>query len=108
MSIGQYIADCINRSVHTINSESTGTTNHSVHTMSPKEILKQAEIKAGVNAALVKLPYDPETMNRTMDLPIYNAAIHKPGDKVRIARGKRWEAKIVEELDADGHPMPRF
>ena len=64
-----------------------------------KRVLAQAETKVGV-----KRPYDPETMNRTMDLPVYNSAIHKVGDKVRVKRGKRWTAIVVPSLDADGNP----
>ncbi len=40
------------------------------------------------------------------NLPIYNPAIHKPGDKVLVKRGNRFIPTIVPTLDADGHPMP--
>jgi len=39
-------------------------------------------------------------------LPVYNPAIHKVGDRVRVQRFGRWQEWTVQELDADGHPIP--
>ncbi len=41
----------------------------------------------------------------TTEPPIYNKAIHKPGDRVRVWKGKKLVETIVPELDADGHEM---
>jgi len=38
-------------------------------------------------------------------LPVYNPAIQKTGDRVRVPKAKRWVAIIVPELDADGNIM---
>lgn len=115
-----------NHSVHTTKDETVGTPNRSVHTkdftkdftkaselisnpqVSPDRLKEAREsLKLGEEKAGIKQPYNPETMNRTMDLPIYNAAIHKAGDKVRFQVGKRWFAKIVPEIDGDGNVIGR-
>lgn len=38
-------------------------------------------------------------------LPLYNPAIHKPGDRVRIQKFGRWQTVTIPELDGDGHPI---
>ncbi len=38
--------------------------------------------------------------------PLYNPAIHGPGDTVLLQRGKRMIPTIIPRLDADGNPMP--
>ena len=58
---------------------------------------KIEEYISKVNA--VYKPVNPE------NVPIYNPAVHKTGDTVRVRKGKRLVETVVPELDADGHPM---
>ncbi len=103
MTLGVYLTDCINRSVHTMGSEPVGTTNCSVHTTDKQKLLTELREKI---SKIEKNPYTPETMTLTMSLPAYDPTIHKVGDKVRIQGfGKRWKAIVVPEIDADGHPI---
>lgn len=37
--------------------------------------------------------------------PIYNKAIHKPGDRVRIRQGKGLVERIVPEVDGGGYEL---
>ena len=39
-------------------------------------------------------------------IPLYNASIHKPGDRVRMYQGNRLIELVIPELDADGNPIP--
>ncbi len=41
-------------------------------------------------------------------LPLYNPAIHRPGDRVLVQQGKRFIPAIVPTLDADGQFMPEL
>ncbi len=38
--------------------------------------------------------------------PVYNPAIHRPGDKVLVRQGKRLVPTIIPNLDADGQAIP--
>ena len=38
--------------------------------------------------------------------PVYNPAIHRPGDRVLVQRGKRWIEAVIPELDMDGGIIP--
>ena len=42
--------------------------------------------------------------------PIYNPAIHRPGDKVmmRSPYNRKLIETVIPELDADGNPVPNF
>ena len=109
LSFNAYLADRLHtlvekyRSVPTINGESTGMGNRSVPTTDKQKLLVDLREKI---AKIEKKPYNPDTMNLTMQLPAYDPTIHKVGDKVRIQGfGKRWKAIIVPEIDADGHPI---
>lgn len=42
------------------------------------------------------------------DIPLYNPAKHRPGDRVRIIRAGTVIETTIPELDADGHPMPEY
>ncbi len=92
-SFSDYLRECLEYIDH-----HSGDKLLPLQTMTPKEVLKQAEINARV-----KKPYDPNTMNRTMDLPIYDAGLHKKGDKVRIFKFGRWKAYTVPEIDSEGN-----
>lgn len=39
-------------------------------------------------------------------IPLYNPAIHKPGDRVRMFDGNKMIETVVPDLDADGSPIP--
>ena len=41
-------------------------------------------------------------------LPIYNPAIHKPGDKVLFKVGKKMVETVVPELDGAGQPIQDY
>lgn len=47
-------------------------------------------------------------VNATEIPPIYNPAIHKPGERVRIMKSKKWQEVIVPEIDGDGHAIPEL
>jgi len=51
-----------------------------------------------------KEPVKPKQVDVKPNLPIYNPAIHRAGDKVLIQQGKRLIPTIVPSIDADGHP----
>ena len=38
-------------------------------------------------------------------IPLYNPAIHKPGDSVLVQQGKRLVETVIPELDGDGNPI---
>lgn len=38
----------------------------------------------------------------------YNPAIHKPGDRVLIQRGKKWLPYMVPEVDGGGQTVPEW
>ena len=40
--------------------------------------------------------------------PVYNPAIHKSGDKVRVMKFKKWQEVVVPEIDGDGHAIPEL
>lgn len=71
----------------------------------PKLGLVQPEglIMEGNRILGVKANVEPQTST-----PIYNPAIHKPGDRVlvRPPHSKKLIEIVIPELDADGHPMP--
>ncbi len=90
MSFNGYLAERLHvlvekyRSVPAINGEATGTANRSVP---------------------AKKPYDPNVHNLTNQLPIYNPAIHKVGDKVRVWKFGRWKAVVIPELNSEREPI---
>jgi len=45
---------------------------------------------------------------KTVILPMYNPAIHQPGDHVLMRQGNRLVISIVPELDVDRRPVPSF
>ncbi len=50
----------------------------------------------------------PATKQSDNIIPLYNPAIHKPGDRVLVkpAYGKRLVTVIIPDLDVDGNPIP--
>ena len=39
-------------------------------------------------------------------IPLYNPALHRPGSRVLVEKGKRLVVTIVPEIDAEGYPIP--
>jgi len=78
LSLGLYLVDCINRSVHSVTNEPVVSTNQIVHSV-----------------------YDPAKHNLTMSLPIYDPCLHHPGDKVRIYHYGKWRAATVPDSISD-------
>ncbi|KKN70404.1 hypothetical protein LCGC14_0430990 [marine sediment metagenome] len=39
---------------------------------------------------------------KVQPVPLYNPSLHRPGDTVRVLRGKREVIVTIPELDADG------
>jgi len=93
-SVPEYIKEMVIHSVNTINEPI-----HSVNTRQEKLTALRDLIQSKSS------PVKEETGH---NLPVYNPAIHKPGDKVRVPRykGKGFNVIMVPELDGDGHEIP--
>ena len=42
------------------------------------------------------------------NIPLYNPAIHRAGDTVKVLRGKREVIITIPRLDAGGNPIPDY
>lgn len=63
---------------------------------------KLAELRAIVKAIEDK----PQT--QTPRPPLYNPAVHRPGDRVLVRQGRSLIETIVAEVDADGNAVPKW
>ena len=63
--------------------------------------------KAEVIAQLRQLIKPVEAEKKAL-VPLYNASIHRAGDRVRVFDGNRLVEMVVPELDADGQPVPQM
>ena len=41
-------------------------------------------------------------------VPLYNPAIHRPGDRVRVQRGRRVIETVIPEIDGEGNAIPDY
>lgn len=59
--------------------------------------------------ALRKLIKDVESKPKVVsDIPLYDSMIHKPGDVVRIWRGKQLITVTIPEVDVEGQIIPEW
>ncbi len=86
LSISDYLRECLEY----ITSHSENKTLSLQST--PSHIITPEELKA--------------SRQKSEDIPLYNPAIHRPGDEVLIKRGKKLVPMVVPELDADGNAIP--
>ena len=70
-----------------------------------KGLTVSAFIKEKVEGLVVKVG-NHSVNNNVNTIPIYNPAIHKAGDTVRIFKGKREVIVTIPELDAEGNSIP--
>ena len=42
------------------------------------------------------------------NIPLYNPAVHRAGDRVLVVRGSRKVEVVIPKLDAEGQPIPEF
>ena len=49
----------------------------------------------------------PVEVKKKPIVPLYNASVHKAGDRVRVFDGHRLVEMVIPELDADGQPVPQ-
>lgn len=49
-----------------------------------------------------------DNTNVKPELPIYNPAIHRAGDRVLVQRGKKLIETVIPEIDGGGNPIPDY
>jgi len=74
----------------------------------PKVILPGLVIEG--NKIIGVQPKSNLNTEERVNIPIYNPAIHRPGDRVRIKSqySKRLIEIVIPEMDAGGCPMPEY
>ena len=66
-------------------------------------VIPKAEVIAQLRQLIKELPQP----GREAIVPLYNASVHRAGDRVRVFDGNRLVEMVIPELDADGQPVPQ-
>ncbi len=71
-----------------------------------REYRKRTRYNVIPKPATSVIPRLTEVVTSKEDIPVYNPAIHRAGDTVRVLVGNKAKVIKIPELDADGQPIP--